>query len=187
MLEMTINDIELKDTLINRIAKLVTMNVSHRQIAAATGVNVNKISNIIANSKVVEKVQALTVANIEQNDLVNRGWDGVEEQAVATVLEQLEARPDAEYALKAAATANKAQRRGSDSAIIDGKTSVTAVIELNSVFIEKLQMMAVGIGEINKESKRVNTLDVQQTETLFRNVQENPLANLFETGEIIDG
>lgn len=179
MLEMTASDIELQEALITRIAKLVTMNVAHKQIAVATGVSATIISDVIANPKVVQKVQEITTADIEQQDLVNRGWDGIEEAALGTVLETLQATPDPDYALRAAALANKAQRRGSGNEPINGKTSTTATIELNAVFIERLQTITIGIHKISEDAKRVDTLDVQQTQELFHESNKNPLDDLF--------
>ncbi len=177
-------EMALADELIERVAKLVSMNVPNRQIAAASGIHADKIAEIIKLPKVQEKIQILTVEQLEETEVVNQGWDTVESEAVGTVLEQLRAVPDPDYALRAAAVANRAQRRGIVNETITGKTSAVAVIELSAVFIEKLQTMQIGMDAINTNAKRIDSLNVQDTQHLFQDTGKMNIDDLFGSKQV---
>lgn len=184
MLEATTNAIQLQDisdSLFDRIAKLVSMEVPARQISMATGVSSTKIAEVIGNQEVVKRVEKIATENLEKADLVNTGWDAVEEEALGTVLEQLQVNQDKEFALKAAAVANKAQRRGNGNQSISDRPNATATIELNIAYIEKLQTMSIEMPLINKNAKRVDTLNVQDTQHLFRATGEKSIDEIFDT------
>ena len=183
------DDMALAEAVVDRIAKLVVMKVPYRQIAMAVGINPNKIEAVCKLPKVQAQVQILTVAELEENSLVNEGWDAVEQEAIGTVLQQLKVSPDADFALRAAATANKAQRRGGNSReTMQAKSTTTAVIELSAVFIEKLQTMQIGMEAINVNAKRIDTLNVQDTQHLFRDTGKVSIDDLFGAGNVtVDG
>ena len=183
------DDMALAEAVVDRIAKLVVMKVPYRQIAMAVGINPNKIESVCKLPKVQAQVQILTVADIEENALVDSGWDAVEQEAIGTVLEQLKVSPDADFALRAAAAANRAQRRGGNNReTMAAKTTTTAVIELSAVFIEKLQTMQIGMDAINVNAKRVDTLNVQDTQHLFRDTGKVSVDDLFGADSVtVDG
>lgn len=177
---MLTNIVNVKDQLYDRIAKLTIMNVRGTQIAHACGISEGRVSQIQSEDDFKIQLSELQSENLEQMDMINRGWDAIEETAMGTVLETLEKIPDPDFALRAAAMANKAQRRGGiGNQPINGGATAGAVITLNAVFIEKLLQMKVGPQEIAKEAKRVDALSTSDAENLFRDDFDHDIIKIF--------
>jgi hypothetical protein len=173
----------LKAELLTRIAKLKSMEISNTQIAAAVGLDEPQLELVLASPAYKEKFSALQLEKYESHDMMNSGWDAIEEEAAGTVLAYLRERPDPEYALKAAAMANKAQRRGSHANVpIMGGVTAAAVINLNAVFVNKLQTMreqpAGRTFEAGGEGKRVDALDIKSVQDLMKSDVEE-VKNMF--------
>jgi len=179
---MTANEAteDLRQTLFTRVARLFVMQTPHVQIAAATGLTVKKVEELEGHEEVRAIIQTLQTADLEQAAVVNEGWDLIEEEALGTVLQQVrQVSCDKDYALKAATLANKAQRRGNAHSPINGKVNTMAVITFNTTFIEKLQTMSVGMEAIDANAKRVDTLDVESTQNLFKDHGTQTVDDLF--------
>lgn len=183
---------EIKQDVLTRIAKLKSMEVPAHQIAAAVGMDEADLEVLMASAKFRDQFSAQQLKKYDTHETLNDGWDAVEETAMGHVLEYLMARPDPEYALRAAAMANKAQRRGAHSNVpITGGVQAAAVIQLNAVFVKKLQMMR-GRGEdgaefINGAAKRVDALDVSRVQELMHQTK-NDVAEIFNAatvGEVV--
>jgi hypothetical protein len=106
------NQIEIRQELFSRIAKYEIMEVPDGQIARALGLNEKRLQQIRELPDYQAVVERLQIEALEQAQTLNQGWDAVEDEALGTVLETLRANPDPEFALRAAAMANKAVRRG---------------------------------------------------------------------------
>lgn len=80
---------------------------------------------------------------VQNADETAQGWDTVENEALATVLAHVRSVPDADYALKVAMVANKAQRRQAGNMqqrVITGQNGVLpVVIHLNPTYVQALQ------------------------------------------------
>lgn len=126
---------------LQKVAKLVLANVPQNQIAAACGVTEGRISQLINMPEYKNIEQELAVQKIEENELINQGWDGVEALGVKHTLIALKNNPDDDFALRAAIVANKAIRRGSinNKPINPQSAGVRAIIHLNPTFVDKLQ------------------------------------------------
>lgn len=166
---MSVDTLSLQEQLLDRVAKLVAMNVSQKQIAQACGLSEARISQVVDTDKFRQRLAELQSEDLEQSDTLNRGWDALEEFAMGHVLEAMQANPDPEFALRVANSANKAQRRGGlGNAPINGKTNATAVINLNMAFVTKLQeTVQLGQRAIDMNAKRVDALPLQDAETLL--------------------
>ena len=105
---------DLRDELLNRVARFLVMEAPTHQIAIATGLTEEKVSKLADTQLVKDKMASLQSEQLDQADKLRRGWDAVEEEALGTVLHTLQANPDPDYALRAAAVANKAERRNGD-------------------------------------------------------------------------
>lgn len=140
------NTLSLRTEICARVAQLIAMDVRDiTQIAQATGLPESHVLQIMQAEETVQQVQALRTKQLDDARTLNNGWDAVEEEAVGTVLEALRHGADQEYALRAAAVANKAQRRGANGLrnTITPVAGATAVIDLKAVYIERLQQMTV--------------------------------------------
>ena len=174
--------LELRAELIERVAKYATMLVPNEQIARATGLNTDQLAKVMALPEYTAAVETLSAEQLEQHDTLNRGWDAVEDQAVAVVLQTLQANPDPDYALRAATMANKAVRRGAGSNPLQGNTSAVAHISLPVMFVQHLQQLAIGTVNVNlaTESKRVDTLGAGDVERMLQeSTREQLVDELF--------
>lgn len=171
--------LDLRAELIERVAKYANMLVPNDQIARATGLNTDQLAKVMALPEYTERLEAITTEQLEQHDTLNRGWDAVEDQAVAVVLQTLQANPDPDYALRAAAMANKAVRRGAGANPLQGNTSAVANISLPVMFIQHLQQLAIGAVNIglSSEAKRVDTLNPGDVERLLQEPSREELVD----------
>lgn len=179
---------EIKSEVLSRVAKLRSMEVPTHQIAAAVGLDEAALESLMASEKFKETFSALQLAKYDAHETLNDGWDFVEETAMVHVLTYLKTTNDPEYALKAAAMANKAQRRGGHANVpINGGVHSAAVIQLNAVFVEKLQMMRAGRQAngttVNANAKRVDALDISSVQALMHKTR-NDVAEIFNSNAI---
>ena len=125
---------------IEKIAKMVMVNVPQNQIASACGVSESRISQLMSTQEYKEIEQSIAVLKFQEDELINQGWDGVEALGVKSVLVALKNNPEPDFALRAAVMANKAVRRGNfrNQPINAQSAGVRAVIHLNPVFVDKL-------------------------------------------------
>jgi len=174
--------LSVKEQLLDRVAKLVAMGTAQKQIAQACGLTESRISQLVDTDEFRARLAELQSEDLEQADLMNRGWDSVEELALGNVLEAMQANPDPQFALQVANSANRAQRRGGiGNAPINGKSGATAVIQLNLQFTERLQEIGkFGQRAIEAESKRVDALPIAEAEHVLRDDLEIDLAKIFK-------
>lgn len=133
-----------------KIARMVLAGIGHVQIAAASGVSEGRISQILKTEDYKAEEELIAAEKFEEMDLLNQGWDGIENLGVQRVMEALQYDPEPEFALRAAAVANKAARRGGrhgQQMINPQNAGVRAIINLKAEFIEKLQQNFVIGGE----------------------------------------
>jgi hypothetical protein len=136
----TTNQIEAKSNLLTKIANMILYEVPNRQIAAACGLSESRLSQLIATEdyKLVE--EEIATEHFESQQVMNKGWDALEQISLNCVLQAMQMRPDPEFAMKAAMLANRATRRGSlNHTPIPGNAGVRTVIQLNAHFVDKLQ------------------------------------------------
>lgn len=125
---------------LDKLAKLVLYDVPIAQCARVMGVSEGRISQIKDTDEFQTRLAELASQDIDKFDTLNRGWDAVEEQGLLTVLATLRAAPDPEFALKAAALANRASRKGHlGNRPLVGQHGMRAVIQLNATYVEQLQ------------------------------------------------
>jgi len=130
------------DKAIEKIVKLHLMGVADREIAAAIGVDASRISQVKNSARFKEKLAELAAEQLEEQEMLNSGWDSVEQLALSHIIEALQHDPDPEFALRTASVANKARRRGhgfGNSPALAHGAGGRAVINLQAVFVNKLQ------------------------------------------------
>lgn len=173
--------LDLKERMLDRVAKLVAMNVSQKQIAQACGVSEGRISQITATDDFRSRLAEIQSEDLEQADETNRGWDMVENLALGHVLENMQLNPDPEFALRVAAQANKAARRGGlGNQPINGKANATATITLNIAYIGQLKADGqFGQKAIDATAHRVDALPLQDVENLLQDTFEKSISDIF--------
>lgn len=123
-----------------KIANLLLLDVPETQIAAAVGLSPGRISQIKEDEN-FKQIYALKASEkLEEQQLMNEGWDAVESFALKTVINTLQLGTDPDYALKAAMIANKANRRGAAAnKPIPAELGTRVVLNLTQNFVNKIQ------------------------------------------------
>ncbi len=148
------NLIQLRDA-IDRIAKMDFAGVPEKQIATACNISIAKLSELQETGKYKIALADVTAESFEKADVLNGGWDMVENLAMNKVVDHLQRVPDPDYALKAAAYANKAVRRGQHNNVpIAVQPGQQAVINVSLSFADKLQQAFVVHPEAPKQLKK---------------------------------
>ena len=148
------NLIQLQDA-IDRIAKMDFAGVPEKQIAAACNISNAKLSELQKTEKYKISLAEVGTESFDKMDVLNGGWDMVENLAMNKVVTHLQHAPDPDYALKAAAFANKAIRRGqrnNDPIAIQPGQQATISVSLS--FADKLQQTFVINPHATKELKK---------------------------------
>lgn len=130
-----VNEYELVDEITcARCGSLSAHGLSDEIIAKSLLLTPEQVVSARNSTAFKKKYAEEAEASIQlQIDLAD-GWNGVEEKAIAHVLETLTYNKDPKYALAAAAVANKAVRRngnGANPLIVDGSSQTTNIIVLN--------------------------------------------------------
>lgn len=154
---------------LEKIAKMELFGVSQKQIAETSGLTDGRISQIINSDEYKVIKGELETTYIENNQTLNEGWDQLEALALNQLVEVLQWSQDADFALKAAAMANRANRRGNSNQPLDGRVGVRAVIHLQQVFVERLQQVQINQAQTNGEipQKETNVMTPGDVERSF--------------------
>lgn len=123
-----------------RIAKMEHAGVSQDQIAQAFNLDVASLAEVQATDRYREELASIAAEAFDRVDVMDEGWDVVENLAMNKVAEHLHHAADPDYALKAAMVANKAVRRSKHvNEAIGVQPNTQAVIHVNMQFADKLQ------------------------------------------------
>lgn len=164
------NLIDVRDRLVERVAVLAAIDTPQRQIAAAVGLTEGRISQIVNTPAVAARIAELRGEKLEQNKMLNDGWDSLEEESLGVALEYMKTVKDPEYALRAAKVANSANRRsngGVMNGVINGHGGAQATISLSAIFVERLQVMQVQSAELSEERHIIDAMPVNEIESLL--------------------
>ena len=156
------NELKKQDQL-EKLARMKAANMTPGDIATATNLTEGRLSQIFNSEEFLTIAERVSNEQFEQQEMVNSGWDGIEALGITRVLEVLDNDPDPDFALKAAALANKAVRRGAhqNNPIVPANAGLKAVVVLNNTFIENLKGNAI-LGDksdevsLTKQKKAVN-------------------------------
>jgi len=156
----------LEHSKLEKIARMALFDVPDEQIALAVGLP--DIAVIVSSDEYKAVFADLSTEYFEQNQSLNDGWNTVEALAIGQVVDVLQWSKDPEFALRAAAMANKANRRGDVAQQpINGQAGARAVINLTANFIQKLQQFGMEKTEANGETARVIDNDPAQKDSDF--------------------
>lgn len=99
-------------TALERVAAMKSQGIADDQIANACGIELDVLLKIYEKQAFKDQLAKLSSEAFDKHTTLNEGWDIVENLGMNKVIEHLQKMPDPEFALRAAAMANKAQRRG---------------------------------------------------------------------------
>lgn len=130
------------DSRMLKLARMVEQGVPNGQIAAIIGLTEDSLANVFKTDEFRHAEAFVAEEAFTMRQQLSAGWDGVEEFALSTVLGHLQSpAPDPDYALKAAAIANKAVRHGKKNGNhpIEAAGNLQSVITLNATYVNKVQ------------------------------------------------
>jgi len=168
-----------------KLARMVEQGVPEKELANLYGIEEAQLLEVLASTDYLSALAHIHEENFDKEDLLNKGWQGVEEFAVSTVLGHLQGpTPDPDYALRAAAVANKAIRRGKHvNEPIIMQPNMQSVIQLNVAYVNKLEQ-AFNVAErppAMLEKTQTNMLSVKGVKSLLGVSKE-----ITEDVEVID-
>lgn len=142
------------DTVADKLSSLTDSFVKFKVAGApkvaiieALGISEDEFDRLNAKQEVKQAVLASETQRLETGAIMDSGWDVIENQAMAIVLEAVREARDPEFSLRAAAVANKAIRRRREDAKLLAQTQPgeyknvnnIAVINLPKMFVNSLQ------------------------------------------------
>lgn len=124
-----------------KLARMDNAGVAHVDIANALEVSEGHISRIFATPEYKAALATVQMESFDKIDVLNRGWDSVEDLGVARVIEVLQTPfVDEDFAMKAAIYANKALRRGKGlNNPLQVPSDQQTVVTLHATFVNQLQ------------------------------------------------
>lgn len=134
----------IEDTeLLQKIVNMAFMGVPDTQIADAMDLSPGRISQIKDTPEYKSAFAIKHSERIEHVSKFNNKWDELEELAIGNVITAMKWNKDAEFSLKAATLANRANRRGGDmnNTPLPAQMGGRLAISLSMNFIQKLQMV----------------------------------------------
>jgi hypothetical protein len=162
--------------LISRVANMVAYSVPNGQIAAVCGVEDADLQLILNTKEFQDELAAIEFANVDRQKTLNDGWDTLENIALSKVVTAMDTMLDPDFALKVAAVANKASRRGGRfNRPIEGDLGSRAVINLNPTFIQRLQQTVSLNGNSDSVTKPVDAQKQKDHDFLAPNKVEKLL------------
>ena len=154
-----------------KLARMIEQGIPETELASILGVSAEQLSKVLESDGYKQALAQVMNVAFDKQELLNNGWDGVEEFAIANVLGHLQGpTPDPEYALRAAAYANKAIRRGKNSnSPILVQPNMQSVINLNATYVGKLeQNFQVSQRQVqDMERKQTNMMSVNGVKSLL--------------------
>lgn len=161
-----------KQPVLERIAKLAFSEVPDEQIADVMGCSVSELKEFMLDEDYKKIYADYVVEKYESKETRNVAWDDIESTSLAYLMGNLDSyQRDADFLLKTAMIANKAQRRQASNQPINGQAGeMVAVLHLQQTFIQTLQQYGVGTGdrpgrEIPQKSQ--DFLDVGKVEEIL--------------------
>lgn len=135
------------DSLTDSFVKFKVAGAPKVAIMEALGISEDEFDRLNAKQEVKQAVLVSETQRLETGAIMDSGWDVIENQAMAIVLEAVREARDPEFSLRAAAVANKAIRRRREDAKLLAQTQPgeyknvnnIAVINLPKMFVNSLQ------------------------------------------------
>lgn len=172
------------EKLVAQFIELRTSGAPKQVIMDALGLTEDDYSKLASREDIKLKVSETEIKRAKTNATFDANWDTVENLALKAVAQELKFNPDPEYALKAAAVANKAVRRRREDALIAAKTGqVYSQVNTNNIAI--LNLPKVFMQQLKTESpvSAASQIELQRsavvTQKMHDNVDVNTVKDAF--------
>ncbi len=155
-----------------KIARLDLAGVSVGEIASVVDNAESHVYAIMAKTEYAHIKASISSAEFEKQELLADAWQSIQAKALKIVHANLDWNEDPDFALKAAAIANKADMPGKRfGRQINAAEAVTATISLTVQFVDKLRSNEGKLLDITpetSESKINDVLSIGKTEALLK-------------------
>ena len=162
---------------LTKLAKLAHRGASIKSMAAVFNLEESQILQLVETPDYRAELSTISIEEFDKSNIVDQGWDAVEEMSISNVIDNLRMNPDPDFALKAAALANKAIRRNGSAGNkqntpIQVNTNLQAVIQIQPAFAKTLQdnYLIEDVKEEKLPKKIVNALNPTKVKQLLSNV-----------------
>lgn len=161
---------EEQKVLVEQFKTLRERGAPKQVVMATLGLTEDAYSKLSAREEVKSAVLKAGMARAETNQTFDSNWDLVEHRALTAVAQELAVNPDPDFALRAAAVANKAVRRRNEEAKLMNQTQLAyqqggvtniAILELPKVFMNQLKTETVEQAKRQLELQR-NAVSIQK-------------------------
>jgi len=171
---------------LDRIAAMKAEGIADADIAETCGIEESTLVAVYEKDEFKEAVGRLKSDKFDTFQTMNTGWDMIENFAMNKVIEHLQKMPDPDYALRAAAMANKAQRRGkSNNAPIHASPNQQVTIILQQGFADRLAKGVVLEHERpdakTMEKKDNNFMPPKKVQNLLKSMKPQSLQDQVES------
>lgn len=154
-----------------KLARMVEQGVAEKELAIIFNTSEASLVKVFGTQGYADALAHVSEEAFTRRDVLNRGWDGIEEHALGHVYAHLTGPvPDPDYALRAAMVANKAARRGKHiNEPIAVQPNMQSVIQLNATYVGKLEQNfhVAPRPPAAMEKAETNMLSVQGVKTLL--------------------
>lgn len=134
------------------------MQVPREQIAEVLCFDLPELEAIIENEDFKQFNREFLAEEFSRAFGTVRSWDDVEAKALKAVSEALDLDPEPDFALRAAMTANKANRHGFGKRVdpLDLQAGARRVINLKTTFVEKIENNTVVLNNNDPKTKLID-------------------------------
>lgn len=177
--------------MLEKLAKLAYDGASTKAIAQCFNVEESQILDMVESAEYKKQLSIVTDNNMQEAQLLDMGWEGVESFGVSAVLAHLKTNPDPDFALKAASIANKAIRRSGSmrqNNTIQVNNNMQAVISIQPAFAKTLQdnYLVEDVSKERFEKKITNALNPAGVKELLGGVAKSIADEFMIDGQLIE-
>lgn len=167
--------------LLERVAGLQLAHYSQKQTAEIVGLDESRISQLLDTEIYKTVYQEVAANSFTARKELDTGWDDIEKASIDIVKDHLSYSNDADFALRAAALANKAVRRTeTGNQPLQAGEGMRAVINLPTHFIQNIQQNKINILQQNDklEQKEHDFLTADDVHKHLSAAEEDPIQKI---------
>lgn len=177
--------------MLEKLAKLAYDGASTKAMAQCFNVDESQVLDIVETDEYKKQLSIVINENVEQAQLLDMGWEGVESFGVSAVLAHLKTNPDPDFALKAASLANRAIRRNGvvrQNSTIQVNNNMQAIISIQPAFAKTLQdnYLVEDVSQDVFEKKITNALNPAGVKDLLGGVAKSIADEFKIDGQLIE-
>lgn len=175
-----------------KIAEMLASGVPQVQIAEVMDLSEGRISQIKESQEFRDIYEEVGGERLQRQQQFNEDWDGIEKRGLEIIAKHLKFGSDPDYALRVAAIANRAQRRGglANHNLQAQGMGERVSIQMGVNFIKHIQNMSISRDEqtvkvmqnsVTGTVKKIDLAKPGEIKTLFQRPEEEEIEMFSET------